>query len=153
MRISDGCDPNAHKLMKRSNHDFSQPTYLGHVIEAKSYKLDSTQRVIQSQGGIAAMLKVGLSYVLPYPMRISGWRKEKQALVQYITVKEIDDNEGKNAKTNPKTTMFDRLQPSTSSNALLCLQGLEMVKSWCPLPSIGWRRMSNLNPRSSPESR
>jgi len=114
MRISDGCDPNAHNLMKRSSHDFSQPTSW-HAIETKPYRLDSTQRVIQSQGGNVATPKVGLSYVPPQPMGISGRHKEKQALVQYITTEEVDDNESANAKTNPKTTVFDRLQPLTSS--------------------------------------
>jgi len=60
------------------------------------------------------MPKVGLSYVPPQRMRISGWRKEKQALVQYITAEEVDDNEGENAKTNPNTTVLDTLQLSTS---------------------------------------
>jgi len=102
MRIRDGCDPNAHKLMKRSSHNFIQPTSLGHVIKAKPYRLDSAQRVIQSQGGNAAMPKVGLSYIQPQPMRISGRHKDKQTLTQYIATEEVDDNEGENAKTNPK---------------------------------------------------
>lgn len=51
MRITDGYDPNTHKLMKKSSYDFIQPTSLGHVIEAKPYRLDSTKKVIQSQGG------------------------------------------------------------------------------------------------------
>ena len=72
MRISDGFGPNAHKLMKKPNYDFIQPTSLRHVIKAKPYRLDSMQRVIQSQGGNPATLKVGLSYIPPQPMRISG---------------------------------------------------------------------------------
>lgn len=46
-------------------------------------------------------------------MRISGRHKDKQALTQYITAEEVDDNEGENAKTNPNTSVFDRLQSST----------------------------------------
>ena len=46
------------------------------------------------------MPKVGLSYVLPQPVRISRRCMEKQALTQYITAEEVD--EGENAKTNPK---------------------------------------------------
>ena len=34
--------------------------------------------------------------------------------MQCITVEEVDDNEGENAKTNPNMSVFDRLQPSTS---------------------------------------
>jgi len=80
MRINDGCDPNSHKLIKRSSHDFSQPTSLGHLIKAKPYKFDGAQRVIQGQGGNAATPKVGLSYVPPQPIRILGRHKDKQAL-------------------------------------------------------------------------
>jgi len=86
----------------------------GHEIEAKPYGLDGTQRVVQCQGGNVGTPKVSLSYVPPQPMRISGRRKEKQALAQYITTEEVDDYEGENAKTNPKTTVFDKLQPSMS---------------------------------------
>ena len=99
--------------MKRSSPDFSQPTSL-RLIEAKPYILDIAQRFIQSEGGNAATPKVGLSYAPPQPVRISGRRKDKQALTQYITAEEVDDNEGENAKTNPNTSVFDRLQPSTS---------------------------------------
>ena len=64
IRISDGCDPSAHTLVKRSNPDFSQPTAL-RLIEAKPYILDIVQRFIQSEGGNAATPKVGLSYTPP----------------------------------------------------------------------------------------
>jgi len=63
MCISDGFDPNAHKLMKRSSYDFSQPTSLGHVIEVKPHGLNNTQRILQSRGGSVTTLKVSLGYV------------------------------------------------------------------------------------------
>jgi len=147
MRIGDGCDPNAHKLMKRSNHDFSQPTSLGHVIEAKSYRLNRSQRVIQSQGGNTATPKICLSYVPPQPMRISGWRKDKQAFMQYITAEEVDDNEGENAKTNPETTVFDRLQPSTSCQCPSVFR--RIGKGIIPKPSIFRRLKKDEQPKSS----
>ena len=65
MHINDGFDLNAHKLMKRPNYDSSQPTSLGHVIEAKPYGLNNLQRVIQSQGGNDVTPKVGLGYSPP----------------------------------------------------------------------------------------
>jgi len=46
-------------------------------------------------------------------VRILGRRKDKQALTQYITAQEVDDDERENAKNNPNTMVFDRLQPST----------------------------------------
>jgi len=49
MRTSDRFDPNAYELMKKFGYEFSQPTSLGLVIEAKPYGLNNTQRVIQSQ--------------------------------------------------------------------------------------------------------
>jgi len=60
MRINDECDPTAHKLMKRSSHDFNQPISLGHVIKGKLYRLDSAQRVKQSQGATLQCLKLVL---------------------------------------------------------------------------------------------
>ena len=103
MHISNGFDPNTNKLMKRSSYNFSEPTSLGHVIEVKPYGLNSTQRIIQSQGANVATPKVGLGYIQPQPVRILGRRKDKQALMQYITAEEVDNDEGDSAKTNLKT--------------------------------------------------
>ena len=129
---------------------FSQPTSLGHVIEAKPYRPDSTQSVIKSQGGNTATPKVGLSYVPPQPLRISGRHKDKQALTQYITTEEVDDNEGENAKTNPKTSVFDRLQLSTSCQ---CLPGFyvfsKLGKGEIPKPSVFYRFKKDEQPKLS----
>ena len=57
---------------------------LGCVIEAKPYGINETQKKIQEQGGAVAVPKVGLGYVPPQPVRISGRCKDKQSLVQYI---------------------------------------------------------------------
>jgi len=38
-----------------------------------------------------------------------GRRKDKQALTQYITAEEVDNDNRDNAKTNPKTPVFDKL--------------------------------------------
>jgi len=114
VRTSDGFDPNAYKLMKKSGYDFSQPTPLGHVIEVKPHKLNSTQRASQSQGSSVTMPKVDLGYIQPQPVRISERHKDKQGLGQYIIAEEVDNDSGGNADTNPKTSVFDWLQSSTS---------------------------------------
>jgi len=44
------------------------------------------------------------------PIRISGRRKGKQSAVQHISVKELDESDDENAQTNPKSSIFDRLQ-------------------------------------------
>jgi len=62
---------------------------LGHEIEAKPYRLDSTQKVKQRQGGNAATLKVGLSYVSHQPVRISRRRKDKQTLCNTSQLKRL----------------------------------------------------------------
>ena len=72
VRTDDRFDPNAYKLMKKSAYDFDKPVSLGHVIEAKPYDINETQKKIQEQGGMVAVLKVGLDYVPPQPIRISG---------------------------------------------------------------------------------
>ena len=51
VRTNDGFDPNAYKLMKKYGYDFDKPISLGHVIEAKPYGINETQKKIQEQGG------------------------------------------------------------------------------------------------------
>jgi len=51
--------------MKKSGYNFNKVVSLGYVIEAKPYGINETQKKIQEQGGIVAVLKVGLSYVPP----------------------------------------------------------------------------------------
>ena len=43
VHVSDGFDPNA-LLMKKSGSDFNIPSSLGHVIEAKPYRLNDTKK-------------------------------------------------------------------------------------------------------------
>jgi len=47
VRTEDGFDLNAYKLMKKSGYDFNNPISLGHVIEAKPYGINETQKKIQ----------------------------------------------------------------------------------------------------------
>lgn len=70
-------------------------------------------------------------------MRISERRKDKQTLMQYIIAEEVDDNEGENTKANPKTMVFDRLQPPTLRQHPSVFRGLERVKSRNPMSFIG----------------
>jgi len=114
VRTDDGFDPNAYKLMKKSGYDFDKPVSLGHVIEAKPHGINETQKKIQEQGGVVVVLKVGLGYVPPQPIRISGQRKDKQSFAQYIAVEEIIENDEEDGKNKPKSSVFDRLQSSTS---------------------------------------
>jgi len=72
MRMSDGFDATAYKLMKRSSYDLIRPTSLGHFIKAKPYGLNSIQEIIQNQGARITTPKVGLDYVPPQPIRILG---------------------------------------------------------------------------------
>ena len=47
VRISDGFDPSAYKLMKKYNYDFSKPPPLGNVSEVSPYGLNDTQKRMQ----------------------------------------------------------------------------------------------------------
>ena len=45
----DGFDPNAYKLMKKSGYDFKKPASLGHIVKAKPYGINETQKKIQEK--------------------------------------------------------------------------------------------------------
>jgi len=62
-RTSDGFDPNAYKLIKRSGYHFSKPPLLGSVIEVRPYGLNDTQKMIQKQDGGLVTPRIGLGYV------------------------------------------------------------------------------------------
>ena len=47
VRTSYGFNLNVYKLKKKSYYDFSKPSPLGNVIEAKPYGLNDTQQMIQ----------------------------------------------------------------------------------------------------------
>jgi len=74
-RASDGFDPNAYKLIKRFDYDFSKPPLLRSVIEARPYGND-TQKMIQQQGGGVVTPRIGLGYVPSQHVKISGRCKE-----------------------------------------------------------------------------
>jgi len=63
---------------------------------------------------MVAVPKEGLGYVPPQPIRISRRRKDKQSFAQYITAEEIIENDEEYGKNKPKSSVFDRLQSSTS---------------------------------------
>ena len=52
-----------------------------------------------------------------------GRREDKQSHTKYIIAEEVNDDKSENAKSNPKVSVFDKLQPSTSCK---CLFGLAM---------------------------
>jgi len=113
---SDGFDQNAFKLMKRSGYDFGKPPVLGIVVEARPYGLNDTQKMIRKQGGGVITPRIGLGYVPFQPVKISGWCKELQSLVQYITMEEADAEDGDQATSSSRVLVLDKLQ-------LLMLQG------------------------------
>ena len=65
VRTEDGFDPNAYKLLKKSGYDFNKPVPLGRLIKARPYGINKTQKMIQEQGGVVAVPKVGLGYAPP----------------------------------------------------------------------------------------
>ena len=80
VRTEDGFDPNAYKLLKKSDYDFNRPVPLGCVIEAKPYGINETQKKIQEQGDAVAISKVGLGYAPPQQFRSQGDVKTSSSL-------------------------------------------------------------------------
>ena len=103
-----------YKLLKKSGYDFNRPIPLGCVIEAKPYGINETQKRIQKQGGVVVVPKVGLDYEPPQLVQISGRCKDKKSLVQYIVAEETTENDEEDVKNKPKSSVFNRLQSSTS---------------------------------------
>jgi len=52
----------------------------------------------------------------PQPVRISGLQKDKKLVIQHISAEEVDVIEDENASPNPKSSVFNRIQSSTSKN-------------------------------------
>jgi len=118
--------------MKKVGYDFTNPIALGKEVEVKTDGLNKTQKKIQ-EGGLVEVLKVGLGYTPVQPIMISGRHKAKQNMVQYISTEEIDRSEDENAQPPIKSSVFDRLQPSTSRKC----------------PSVFTRIRRGQNPKSS----
>jgi len=97
---SDRFDPNAYKLTKRSGYDFSTPPLLGSVIEARHYRLNDTQKMIQEQGGGIVTPRIGPGYRPSQPVKILGRHKEEQSLVQCIMTEEADNEGGDHATSS-----------------------------------------------------
>ena len=51
-----------------------------------------------------AVLKVGLGYAPPLPVQMSGRRKDKQSLIQYITAEETTESDEEDVKKKPKSS-------------------------------------------------
>jgi len=60
---SDGFDPNGHKLIKNSSYNFKKPPPLGNIIEARPYRLNDIEKMIQRQGGSVEILRIRLGYI------------------------------------------------------------------------------------------
>ena len=71
--------------------------------------------MIWKQGGGFVTPRIGLGYVPSQPVKISGWRKVEQSLVQYITTEEAD-NEG------PKVIGVWQIAAIDITSTTFCLQ-------------------------------
>ncbi|XP_074293322.1 uncharacterized protein LOC141620315 [Silene latifolia] len=107
-------DPNTYKLMSKSGYDFENPTPLGQVIEVTPYGLNQTQKKLHQQGNKLEVVRAGIGFSHPEPIRIYARRKEKQALSKYI-VAELAESEGDNTEMLTRRYVFDRLGPPTST--------------------------------------
>ena len=59
--------------------------------------------------------KVGLGYTPLQPVKILGQRKNKQSVVQHISAEETDESEKEDDPPSKRTSVFDRLQSSSST--------------------------------------
>jgi len=58
-------------------------------------------------------LRIGLSNVPSWMVKISRRRKDKHSLTWYITAEEAENDKGDNVVSNSKSSVFDKLQAST----------------------------------------
>jgi len=61
VHTSDGFNPNAYKLMKRSGYEFSKAPLLGSIIKVRAHGLNDTQKMNRVAGVVKP--RVGLVYV------------------------------------------------------------------------------------------
>ena len=127
-------EPNAYKLMKKPGYDFKNLACFGHFVKANPYGINETQKKIQEQRGLVALPRVGLSYVPSQPVRILGRHKDKQSLVQYIMAKETTKSDEQNVKNKQTSSMFDKLQSSTSQHHPSVFTRIGTTKT--PKPSV-----------------
>ena len=95
------------------------------------------QKKIQEQEGVITVPKVGLGYVPPSPVSISGRHKNKQSLVQDIAIEETTESDEEDVKNKLNSSVFDKTQSSTSQGRTLVFNRVEnskMLKS-----SVFWR--------------
>jgi len=136
--------------MKRSDYDFSKPPLLGTVVEARPYGLNDTHKMIQKQGGGVVAPRIGLGYVASQPVKISGRRKELHSPAQYITTEEADTEDGDQAASSSRVSVFDRLQPLMSQGHRIVFN--RIGKDRAPkLPMFQRLKRVSRNPLSSPE--
>ena len=84
-----------------------------------------------------AVPKVGLSHAPSQPVRISGRRKDKQSLIQYIAAEETTESDEEDVKNKPKSFVFDRFQSSTSQGHTSVLDRVGNSKMLRPF--VFWR--------------
>ena len=80
----------------------------------KPLGLNETQKMIQKQGGLVGVSKVGLGYTPLQPVKISGRRKVRPNAAQYVSAEEVDESEEEKAQPPIKPSVFNMLQPSAS---------------------------------------
>jgi len=61
-------------------------------------------------------------------------RKDKLSLIQYIMMEEPENDKADNARSNSKSSVFDRLQPSTPQQRPYVFSRMEKDKT--PKPSV-----------------
>ena len=91
--------------------------------------------------------KVGLGYAPPQPVRILGRCKDKSSLVQYIVAEETTKSDEEDVKNKPKSSVFNRLQSSTSQRHASVFDKVgnnKMVKS-----SVFWRLKFDIQSKPS----
>ena len=90
---------------------------------------------------------MGLGYTPVQPIKISGQRKGKQNVVQYISTEEMDESEDEKAQPPIKPSVFDRLQPSALRKRPSVLTRIKSDEN--PKSSVLWRIKNHAQPRPS----
>jgi len=102
VRISDGFDLDAYKLMEESGYDLSKPPFSGHAIDAKPYEPNDTKKMVQKQGDGVVTARIGLGYMPSQWVKNSRQHKDKWPLTQYNMAEEAGNDKGDNATSRSK---------------------------------------------------
>ena len=91
--------------------------------------------------------RISLYYMPFQPVKISRQHKDKRSFTQHVMAGEARNDKGDNATSSPKSSVFDRLQPSTPHQRPSVFKRIERDKT--PKLSVFQRLRGGKSPKPS----